>query len=288
VNGSYSAEISRKNPTCIMFLLDQSYSMNDAFAGEAGSRKADAAAEAINDLLLRLILRCTKGVGEPRNYFDVGVIGYGAARGFGPSLGGALKGSALVSISKLADNPLRVEKRMEKKSDGSGGQVEVPRKFPVWFDPVAEANTPMAEAMQYAHKVLKRWVAENTQSFPPLVINITDGMPNADPTAAAGALTGLSVNDGNILLYNLHLSSLPQEPILFPAESSGLPDEFARMLFGISSVFPEKIRQEFENDGYRLDRSARGFVFNSNPEAMIRFLDIGTRQFKPKESAGDS
>ena len=128
MNASYSVEISRKNPTCIMFLLDQSYSMNDAVAGDAATRKADAAAEAINDLLLRLILRCTKGVGAPRNYFEVGVIGYGAARGVGPSLGGALTGSALVSISKLADNPLRVEKRTEKKSDGSGGQVSSGRE----------------------------------------------------------------------------------------------------------------------------------------------------------------
>lgn len=288
MNGSYSAEISRKNPTCIMFLLDQSYSMNDAVAGDAATRKADAAAEAINDLLLRLILRCTKGVGAPRNYFEVGVIGYGAARGVGPSLGGALRGSALVSISTLADNPLRVEKRTEKKSDGSGGQVEVSRKFPVWFDPVAEANTPMAEAMQYAYKVLKRWVADHAQSFPPLVINITDGEPNADPTAAASALTGLSVNDGNTLLYNVHLSSLRSEPILFPAEGSALPDKFARMLLEISSVFPEKIRQEFENESYHLDKAARGFVFNSNAEALIRFLDIGTRQYKLKESAEGS
>jgi len=51
---------------------------------------------------------------------------------------------------------------------------------------------------------------------------------------------------------------------------------------------PEKIRQEFENESYHLDKAARGFVFNSNAEALIRFLEIGTRQYKLKESAEGS
>ena len=43
----------------------------------------------------------------------------------------------------------------------------------------------------------------------------------------------LETEDGNVLLYNLHLSELAASPLLFPATSSGLPDEFARMLFQI-------------------------------------------------------
>ena len=37
----YQAEISRSNPTCFLFLLDQSGSMSDPFAGGAGRSKAD-------------------------------------------------------------------------------------------------------------------------------------------------------------------------------------------------------------------------------------------------------
>ncbi len=38
---SYSAEISRNNPTCFLFLIDQSGSMNDPWSGGTFKKKAD-------------------------------------------------------------------------------------------------------------------------------------------------------------------------------------------------------------------------------------------------------
>ena len=41
----YQAEISRSNPSCFLFLIDQSGSMSDPFAGgEAKRKKADLVA----------------------------------------------------------------------------------------------------------------------------------------------------------------------------------------------------------------------------------------------------
>ena len=37
----YTAEISRANPTCFLFLIDQSGSMADSFGTEGAGRKAD-------------------------------------------------------------------------------------------------------------------------------------------------------------------------------------------------------------------------------------------------------
>ena len=58
---SYSAEISRSNPTCFLFLIDQSGSMEDSFGGSTvtGS-KAVAVADAVNRLIQNLVLRCAK------------------------------------------------------------------------------------------------------------------------------------------------------------------------------------------------------------------------------------
>jgi len=268
--GSYAAEIGRENPGCIIFLLDQSGSMVDPFAGEPAVAKMDAAADAINKLLMNLILRCTKNVGEgPRNYFDVGVIGYGANAGPGPCLGGALRGRSLVSVEDLAEHHLRVIERSQ-----SGSTV----MFPVWFEPVADNGTPMAEALELATKVAAGWANAHRRSYPPVVINITDGEPTgADPTGAARALTMLSTDDGNVLLYNVHLSSLNTPAVLFPEGQAALPDDYAKMLFGMSSVLPVQIRQELAVEGYRVGPAARGFIFNADPVAFIRFLDIGTR-----------
>jgi len=111
---SYVAEISRDRPGCVLFLLDQSQSMGGPFAGDTKTSKAVTLADAINKLLMSLVLRCTQNVNEgPRNYFDIGVMGYGDSWGRdpGPCLGGALKGRELVSVKDLADNYVRVEER---------------------------------------------------------------------------------------------------------------------------------------------------------------------------------
>ena len=75
---TYSAEISRQNPSCFLFLIDQSGSMSDPFgAGGSSKSKADAVADAINRLLSNLVIKCAKSEGI-RDYYDVGVLGYGA------------------------------------------------------------------------------------------------------------------------------------------------------------------------------------------------------------------
>ena len=38
ISKSYKAEISRKNPGCLLFLVDQSASMEDPFGGADGGR----------------------------------------------------------------------------------------------------------------------------------------------------------------------------------------------------------------------------------------------------------
>src|SRR5690242_10585604 len=66
----YSAEISRTNPTCFLFLIDQSSSMLESFAGQAGKSKADGVADAINRLLQNLAIKCAKSDGI-RDYFFI-------------------------------------------------------------------------------------------------------------------------------------------------------------------------------------------------------------------------
>src|SRR6266542_2223805 len=119
---AYQAEISRSNPGCFLFLLDQSGSMADPFAGGQGRSKADELATILNRLLASLVIRCSKDEGV-RDYFEVGVLGYGGGK-VAPALGGAVAGTPIVPIGRLADEPLRVEDRLQKVPDGAGGLVE--------------------------------------------------------------------------------------------------------------------------------------------------------------------
>src|SRR5215468_9193973 len=120
---AYQADISRSNPGCFLFLIDQSGSMADGFAGGNGHSKAAELATIINRLLASLVIRCSKDEGV-RDYFDVGVIGYGAD--VAPALA---NGTIIIPVSQLADQPLRVEDRVQKLPDGAGGLVEQTVKF---------------------------------------------------------------------------------------------------------------------------------------------------------------
>jgi len=272
----YDAEISRTNPSCFLFLIDQSGSMDDPFGvGESQKKKADGVADAINRLLQNLVIKCAKSEGV-RDYYYVGVLGYGAK--VGPAFGGALAGKELVAISEIADHPARVEERSKRADDGVGGLVDQTVKFPIWFDAVAKGGTPMCEVLKRAQGILSGWLAEHPDCSPPIVIHVTDGeSTDGDPTAQAEAVQALRSSDGNVLLFNVHLSSSRSAAIEFPDGEETLPDKFAKLLFSISSSLPSYMRSVAQSEGYSVTDGTRGFVFNADIVSVIRFLDIGTR-----------
>src|SRR5262245_50003375 len=169
----YSTEISRNNPTCFVFLLDQSGSMADPFGGgEAQIRKADFLADVVNRTLHDLVIRCTR-TEEIRDYFNVSLIGYGATtQAVGPAYSGPLAGRATAKISEVGEHPARLENRTKKIPDGAGGLVDQQVKFPIWIDAKAENGTPMCAALQQATAVVQSWLNDHPNCFPPVVLHI--------------------------------------------------------------------------------------------------------------------
>src|SRR5438046_8461955 len=98
---AYQAEISRKNPGCFLFLVDQSESMEDPFGGgEAGRRKAEELATILNKLIHNLCIRCSKSA-SIYPYFHLGLLGYsqGTCK---QAIGVDLSERSLVQIIHLA------------------------------------------------------------------------------------------------------------------------------------------------------------------------------------------
>ena len=271
----YQAPIQRSDPTALLFLVDQSSSMGDRMAS-SDKTKAQFVADVLNRTLMNLVTLCTKADGT-RNYFDVGVLGYGE-HGVGNGLGGALAAQVLNPISAFEPNPLRIEERKRKVDDGAGGIVEKSVKFPVWFEAVANGGTPMCAAIQRSAEVLAGWCDAHPNSYPPTVLHVTDGeSTDGDPEQPAGSLRQFSTGDGNVLLFNLHVSSTAGSPISFPSGESGLPDSFARMLFRMSSSFPDHLIKVAQEKGHKVSYESRGYIFNAEASEMVDFFDIGTR-----------
>jgi hypothetical protein len=272
----YTAEISRSNPTCLVFLVDQSASMSDPIGGEVPTSKASVVSDAINRLLTELSVKCAKEEGV-RDYFHVAVVGYGH-NSVGSAFGGALAGRDLVPLSQIADNPARVEERTKKVPDGAGGLVETTVRFPIWMDPVNNGGTPMRQALEFAHRLVDRWLGEHPACFPPIVLNLTDGeATDGDPTVPASSIRALASADGAVLLFNLHVSNAGGSPVTFPDTDGGLPDSYARTLFGMSSLLPSHMRSYAAQEGFTVSDGTRGFVYNADITSVVQFLDIGTR-----------
>lgn len=274
----YSAEISRANPSCFLFVIDQSGSMGDPFGGsESTKRKADGVSDTVNRLLQELTLKCVRGEGVVWDYYSVGVVGYGAT--VGPAFGGALSGRELAPISQIADNPVKIDTRSKKIDDGAGGLIDQSVRFPIWFEPVANGGTPMCQALTRAQSILNGFLAQYPACFPPVVIHVTDGeSTDGDPTGAMNAITGLSSSDGNVLLFNVHLSSTNARPISFPDSAAELPDQYSRMLFdGASNLTPFMRDVASREHGLRVSETSKAFVFNADLTLVIQALEIGTR-----------
>jgi hypothetical protein len=273
----YQAEISRVNPSCFLFLIDQSGSMSDRSAsGETGNSKAEDTALAINNVLRNLIITCSKSEGV-RDYFHVGVIGYG--QNIGPAFAGPLAGQKMVPVSAVADNPARLEERVKKVNDGAGGLVDQTIRFPIWFDPQAGGVTPMCQAFTLARETLAEWIAAHPDSFPPLVMNITDGeSTDGDPSFAMRFVTELATSDGNAFLFNVHVSShAGAKPTVFPDSPAGLPDAYSQMLFNNASELTPHMRSVAREYGIATTEGSRAFILNADPTLVIAALEIGTR-----------
>lgn len=129
------------------------------------------------------------------------------------------------------------------------------------------------------------WRRKSSVTLPPgvrvhrsIVVHITDGeSQDGDPIPYAEALKKLSTQDGNVMLFNCHLSMTAADPFMFPASDVGLPDELARVLFYMSSILPEPFYRHGIAEGFPLQQQARGMAFNADMVCLIQFLNMGTQ-----------
>ncbi len=284
---TYSQEISRDFPGAFLFLVDQSRSMNKPFGTAADGQpvvRAEVVADALNKTLEELVNRCMRDEGVS-DYFEIGVIGYGKTNRPSFCWENGLAGRAMVPISEVAANA-RVEE-CEVETVVRGKTVTETVTVSRWLTPLAAESTPMNAALHLARGALEEWIFRHPKSFPPIVINITDGMANDVDTdekllVTARRLTSLQTTDGNVLLVNCHITGDGDNPVIFPWSPLELPEEpYARLLFQMSSEMPPRYRsvicEIFERD---LDSTPaiRGMAFNADGIALVKLLDIGTRQ----------
>ena len=280
---AYTAQITRKTPTAFIFLVDQSVSMQGytMLNGERMS-KSEAVARIVNDQIKSLVLRCIKG-DEVRDYYDIAVIGYdtearSAWKGF-------LEGRDFVSPSELNDNPYRTL-ITHKKVKTRKGIVERDVKEEQWIAAEADGSwTHVHKAFDKAKQLLEEWMRKHHDDdcYPPTIINITDGMFNGASRETvvqrANELKSMFTNDGNVILFNIHISSGDEGRVFCPPMRTDVDDnDLAAALYDLSSLLPTRYSADIareRGDTIAYDRYT-AMAANVDMSTLIRLMDIGT------------
>ena len=273
---AYNVPIGSLHPGCFVILVDQSYSMSGQW--ETGT-KAEVAALIVSRTIHEIGLSCDTG-NEFKNRCHVSVIGYGA------EVECMIDGM----ISDVYNSPLATRKVTKLLPDGAGGTIEIEADVPIWLQPMADNGTPMHTAFEYAAEVAGKWCSEHPNYFPPVVFNITDGAATEpDLTiAAAQKVMNIQTEDGNVLVFNVHIADSGSE-VIFPHNTAPFADDiFAKFLFGISSVLPESLRREARTQGFYPQPDARCMGYNALEATLIGMLKFGTLQRLGSGGEGNS
>jgi hypothetical protein len=283
---TYTRDWGSSQPGCMIFLLDQSGSMGEKFGQmQAGRdrRKCDAVATILNGFLNELVTTNTlpkpDGTPDVRPRADISVLGYEGSTP-APALTGALVGKDFVTLPELQVNPADIEMRKRKDMDDTGVEIEVQVPFPIWVRPKAGGGTPMCAALRQARELAERWAASHPNSYPPVIINVTDGAAtDGDPTRIAQEITQVSTVDGQALLFNVHITNLPDQPVAYPVSENELPnDKYAKLLFSISSIIPESSRALLETLlGRPVPPGARGLIFNGDATSVRLMFNFASK-----------
>lgn len=307
----YTQRLSRQYPGLFVILLDQSASMREIVEDQSHkfvqsfsqnnqpATKADVATAAINTIIYELI--SSAGLDEMtatyKNSAYISILGYNdrvtpllsKASGLPPT-------EEPIGIATLAENP-KGFLTMRTMINSPIGLKEIVKKQPYWITADSDGNTKMALAFERAKAIIDRWLhsspeqisprmgmqASRDQCFPPIVINITDAQNNGreNPVEVADEIRSRSTLHGSCLIFNCHFSKEKGRATIFPGESREVRNldqyGFAEMMFHMSSPIPDMLRADASTFVRRpITPDTRCYVYNADPEILIRFLKWGT------------
>lgn len=280
---AYTAQITRSTPTAFIFLIDHSASMKrtTTYNGETMTL-SEAVARIVNSQIKELISRCVKS-NEIRHYYDIAVIGYGAESY--SAWNGMLEGRNFVSPEELSKNPFkRIITRKEVIT--RRGTIVKEMEEEQWFEARHDGGwTRMDKAFKKAKELLSQWMGEHYDKdcYPPTIINITDGAFNGttkdEMLQLSNELKSMFTNDGNVILFNIHITPQNISALTFPVSKTELSgNRYGTILCEMSSLLPIRYNapiSKLRNDVAPSDRHF-GLAVNADMSTLLQLMDIGT------------
>lgn len=293
--------ITRNNPCPIIFLIDQSGSMDETYVNyrNENTTLAKEVAEQVNHFFEYLLYRATNG-NEILEYYTFLLIGYGNEDEDNYASivwEGKLAGKEWVTVKELADNILDVSTKTETKYHHWGEQYIEKTTKKIWIYPNANGrNTPLLSALKLCKDKLAEYMQNKYENFPPVVFNITDGIPTDvddmnDLITVCNEIKNIDTTFGKTILFNCLLSSsnenktfLPRQSERHLIESNDNYNDFYNALFDASSILPSYNLAEaylmYKDEKYNEKEPIKSLVLNVDPSKLLQLFKIGTRTTK--------
>lgn len=241
--------------------------------------KSEAVAAIIDMLVDELVCRCRREDGI-HDYFDVAILGY-SGNGVVPLLGNG----EFAGVADIVKSPVPVRRISVRRTMPDGRQMPAFVERHRWIEGRASGATPMCAALEEAGRMVARWcvTAANRNSYPPVVMNITDGEASdagdGELLAAGGRIRDCATADGNVLLFNIHLAGgdPAPSPVCFPSSRGEVPSlPHAGLLYDMSSVVPSCYDELVRESHPASLPPFRAIGYNCTMDELFGMLAIGT------------
>lgn len=284
----YEKKVTTENPHLIVILIDQSSSMSKIFQNVKGKDYSIAhTAKHITDKCLYEIMRTCVSGNEIKPLVDLAIIGYGTSiRSATPKI----PMDQLPFSVKELQNSYIVKNEID---DSNFDRLLKPRYE--WIEEVSNGTTSMMAALKKAKEITEKWITHHRNSFPPIILNITDGMPTddlelvnrfecdslgdmstLDLVTTVKEIQKLATSDGNVLLCNAHVSPDEQTQILYPINTHIIQNGFAELMFEISSIIPDPLVALGKQFGLEIQSGSRLFLFNAEVNSLLKLIQFGS------------
>ncbi|MHA2068709.1 MAG: hypothetical protein ACXABY_30465, partial [Candidatus Thorarchaeota archaeon] len=224
----YEQLVSRARPALILMLVDDSLSMQEHLPGTS-TPKYEYVERYDGILLEDLLGRSTEGNGRVKPRYYIHVIKYGG------------------KVEIWGDPGMDIEAAI-RKFTGEGNSLGLGGNL---------GGTDAKGAFQEAYAFLQQALSTERflDSFPPIVLHLTDGESQTDATAESEKVKQLSTSDGNVLVVNAYIGTQTNLSYQGPEDFPGYLDvseagssHYNVRLFEMSSVAPETIETNLKAD----------------------------------------
>lgn len=256
---SYKKEMTINHPGLIMMLIDSSGSMISSHQGNYS--KIQSAINSHNRAILELLVLNTGKEGI-KNKCDVVAIEYG-------------NNTRVIHQKDLITFANESDQLTTSPMNSDGGIIDVPMYLP---NLKAGGGTPMSQAFEMAYQKAIVFCQNNPDSCPPLILNITDGAPNNSVTTAEiiKKCQSLSTNDGNVLVFNFHISNNGSGEVLFPIDRNELLDSTGKFLYDTASVAPMSLVERGAAQGLSIKENSKLMVSNASATTLTKVILFGS------------